>query len=117
MLSKRLELLQEVQRFQESLEVPGDVSYTCETAGHFFLYQVCYLLGLYIALISNTQELMSLFLKVLSRWEEYLSKVKPGPGKVCEIKKKISNLYSVLYLINSATLLDFMIYRLSKLNL
>lgn len=50
-LARRLELLREVGRLQESLGVPGDVSYTCETAGHFFLYQV------------------------MSRWEEYLSKV------------------------------------------
>lgn len=56
-LSRRLELLQEVARLQESLGVPGDVSYTCETAGHFYLYQV------------------------MSRWEEYMSKVKPKPGR------------------------------------
>ncbi|XP_040267292.1 RNA helicase aquarius [Bufo bufo] len=51
-LARRLELLKEVGRLQESLEVPGDVSYTCETAGHFFLYQI------------------------MSRWEAYQSKVK-----------------------------------------
>uniref|UniRef100_T1J5U4 RNA helicase aquarius n=1 Tax=Strigamia maritima TaxID=126957 RepID=T1J5U4_STRMM len=51
-LAKRLELLQEVQRLQESLDVPGDVSYTCETAGHFFLYQV------------------------LARWEAFVNKLK-----------------------------------------
>lgn len=39
-LARRLELLREVGRLQESLDVPGDVSYTCETAGHFYLYQV-----------------------------------------------------------------------------
>lgn len=39
-LARRLELLKEVGRLQESLDVPGDVSYTCETAGHFYLYQV-----------------------------------------------------------------------------
>jgi intron-binding protein aquarius len=39
-LARRLELLGEVGRLQESLGVPGDVSYTCETAGHFYLYQV-----------------------------------------------------------------------------
>ena len=43
---------------QESLEVPGDVAYTCETAGHFYLYQV------------------------LSRWEQYHSKIKPLSTKV-----------------------------------
>ncbi len=41
-LAKRLELLEEVSRLQQSLEVMGDVAYTCETAGHFFLYQVIY---------------------------------------------------------------------------
>ncbi|KAG1657217.1 RNA helicase aquarius [Nymphon striatum] len=51
-LAQRLELLKEVARLQESLDVSGDVSYTCETAGHFFLYQV------------------------LSRWEKYLSLIK-----------------------------------------
>ncbi|XP_048393345.1 RNA helicase aquarius isoform X3 [Stegostoma tigrinum] len=56
-LARRLELLREVGRLQESLGVPGDVSYTCETAGHFYLYQV------------------------MSRWEEYLSKVKTKCGK------------------------------------
>lgn len=37
----------------------GDVAYTCETAGHFFLYQVH------------------------SRWEQFVAKVKPLAGKVC----------------------------------
>lgn len=57
-LAKRLDLLGEVQRLQESLDVKGDVAYTCETAGYFFLYQV------------------------LSRWEQYLSVVKPKHTKV-----------------------------------
>ncbi|KAJ8670444.1 hypothetical protein QAD02_001703 [Eretmocerus hayati] len=39
-LAKRLDLLMEVQRLQESLTVQGDVAYTCETAGYFFTYQV-----------------------------------------------------------------------------
>ncbi|KAM8833729.1 RNA helicase aquarius isoform 2-T3 [Synchiropus picturatus] len=59
-LARRLELLQEVGRLQESLDVPGDVSYTCETAGHFYLYQV------------------------ISRWEEFQSKVKPKQGQTAE---------------------------------
>uniref|UniRef100_A0AAX7TCD2 Aquarius intron-binding spliceosomal factor n=1 Tax=Astatotilapia calliptera TaxID=8154 RepID=A0AAX7TCD2_ASTCA len=59
-LARRLELLREVGRLQESLDVPGDVSYTCETAGHFYLYQV------------------------ISRWEEYMSKVKPKQGRSYE---------------------------------
>ncbi|XP_055013721.1 LOW QUALITY PROTEIN: RNA helicase aquarius [Boleophthalmus pectinirostris] len=61
-LARRLELLGEVGRLQESLDVPGDVSYTCETAGHFYLYQV------------------------ISRWEQYLSKVKPKQGKTVEVQ-------------------------------
>lgn len=48
-LSKRLELLAQVQRLQESLGVSGDVAYTCETAGYFYLYQV------------------------MARWEKFLS--------------------------------------------
>ncbi|XP_041668870.1 RNA helicase aquarius [Cheilinus undulatus] len=61
-LARRLELLREVGRLQESLDVPGDVSYTCETAGHFYLYQV------------------------ISRWEEYMSKVRPKQGKKVDVE-------------------------------
>ncbi|CAF2574473.1 unnamed protein product [Rotaria sp. Silwood2] len=50
-LKKRLELLEQVERLQKSLQVKGDLSYTCETAAHFYMYNV------------------------LSRWEEYLSKI------------------------------------------
>ncbi|XP_058118487.1 RNA helicase aquarius [Anopheles ziemanni] len=39
-LSKRIDLLGQVGRLQESLGVTGDVAYTCETAGHFYLYHV-----------------------------------------------------------------------------
>ena len=39
-LSQRLELLKKVKKLQDSLDVTGDVSYTCETAGHFYLYEV-----------------------------------------------------------------------------
>ncbi|XP_018426684.1 PREDICTED: intron-binding protein aquarius [Nanorana parkeri] len=60
-LARRLELLKEVGRLQESLGVPGDVSYTCETAGHFFLYQI------------------------MSRWEAYLSKVKAKPAQTPDV--------------------------------
>ena len=62
-LQLRLDLLEEVKRLQESLNVPGDVSYTCETAGHFFLYQV------------------------RSRWEKYLAEIRPGDGEQGEIAK------------------------------
>ena len=51
-LAQRLELLQEVGRLQESLHVAGDVAYTCETSGYFFIYQV------------------------LARWEEFHSKLR-----------------------------------------
>ncbi|CAF1146934.1 unnamed protein product [Adineta steineri] len=50
-LKKRLELLEQVERLQKSLHVQGDLSYTCETAAYFYMYNV------------------------LSRWEEYLSKI------------------------------------------
>lgn len=39
-LAKRLDLLNKVQKLQEAVGVPGDVAYTCETAGYFFLYHV-----------------------------------------------------------------------------
>ncbi|XP_021693013.1 intron-binding protein aquarius [Aedes aegypti] len=48
-LSKRIDLLGQVQRLQDSLGVVGDVAYTCETAGHFYLYQI------------------------IARWEKFLS--------------------------------------------
>ena len=57
-LRLRVKLLKEVERLQHSLGVPGDVAYTCETAGHFFLYQV------------------------VSRWEEFMSRVKPLANEV-----------------------------------
>lgn len=50
-LAKRIDLLNQVQKLQESLGVVGDVSYTCETAGYFYLYQV------------------------MSRWEKFLSEI------------------------------------------
>lgn len=62
-LANRLELLKEVQRLQESLGVHGDVSYTCETAGYFYLYQV------------------------VSRWEEYMAKLKTRKGEVDAISE------------------------------
>ncbi|XP_019878186.2 RNA helicase aquarius [Aethina tumida] len=57
-LAKRLDLLQQVQKLQESLKVAGDVAYTCETAGHFYLYQI------------------------LSRWEHFQSVIKSKPNNV-----------------------------------
>ncbi len=52
MLQKRLDLLSEVGRLARSLNVGADVDYSCETAQHFFLFNV------------------------LSRWEEYMHNVK-----------------------------------------
>lgn len=50
-LAKRIDLLGQVQKLQESLLVTGDVAYTCETAGYFYLYQV------------------------IARWEKFLSDI------------------------------------------
>ncbi|XP_023721856.1 RNA helicase aquarius [Cryptotermes secundus] len=61
-LAKRLDLLMEVQRLQDSLKVTGDVAYTCETAGHFFLYHI------------------------LARWERFLSRVRPRSGKIIPVR-------------------------------
>ena len=64
-LQQRLALLKEVNRLQKSLGVQGDVSYTCETAGHFYLYQV------------------------LSRWEKFQDEInlhkKTVEGKIFRI--------------------------------
>ncbi|UYV62253.1 AQR [Cordylochernes scorpioides] len=54
-LQHRIELLGQVHKLKESLAITRDVSFTCEAAGHFYLYDV------------------------LARWEEYLSKVKVEP--------------------------------------
>lgn len=54
-LSQRLELLNKVHNLQDSLSVTGDVSYTCETAGHFYLYEV------------------------IARWEKFLSDIESSP--------------------------------------
>ncbi|KAK7598066.1 hypothetical protein V9T40_006301 [Parthenolecanium corni] len=56
-LTKRLELLNQVKKLQHSLEIPGDDMHTCETAGHFFLY------------------------RIVARWEKFLSVVKPANKK------------------------------------
>ncbi|VDM58006.1 unnamed protein product [Angiostrongylus costaricensis] len=40
-LRERLRLLSEVERLQQAMNVIGDVSYTCENAGHFFRFKVC----------------------------------------------------------------------------
>ncbi|KAI8907762.1 hypothetical protein DFJ77DRAFT_475234 [Powellomyces hirtus] len=50
-LEKRIQLLSEVDRLAQSLEIPGAHGHTCETAGYFYLYHI------------------------LSRWEPYIHKV------------------------------------------
>lgn len=65
-LAQRLELLQEVERLQGSFGVTGDMSYTCETAGYFYLYHV------------------------LARWEEFLSKLRSQKERNVE---KIAELF------------------------
>ncbi|CAF1627837.1 unnamed protein product [Rotaria magnacalcarata] len=62
-LKKRLELLEQVGRLQKSLNVQGDLSYTCETAAHFYLYNV------------------------LSLWEEYLSKINQSNNNLEVLRK------------------------------
>ena len=53
-LQRRLDLLAEVERLAQSLGVPDDVAYTCETAAHFWL------------------------LHVLARWEAFTAAVTPA---------------------------------------
>ncbi|KAJ8982916.1 hypothetical protein NQ317_004572 [Molorchus minor] len=62
-LAKRLDLLMQVEKLQRSIKVEGDMAYTCETAGHFYLYQI------------------------LSRWEHFLSIVKPKSGEKVPVGK------------------------------
>lgn len=63
MLTRRLELLSEVERLAQTLRVPEDAAYTCETAAHFWL------------------------LHVLSRWEAFLAvceSEQDNPAIVCD---------------------------------
>merc|ERR1719264_1725687 len=65
-LAKRMELLEEVSRLQKSLGVAGDLTYTCETARYFYLYQIS------------------------SRWEEYMFKLREDQHKTISM---ISDLF------------------------
>lgn len=67
-LSKRLELLEEVTRLKESLGVAGEMGASCETAGYFFLQHV------------------------LARWECYMSQITATPGKAVNVEQ-ISDLF------------------------
>jgi intron-binding protein aquarius len=59
-LAKRLDLLVEVEKLQKSLNVTGDVAYTCETSGFFFVHHV------------------------LPNWESFQMKVKAAGATVSE---------------------------------
>lgn len=52
-LAKRLDLLKQVEKLQDSLGLPGCASSTCETAGYFYLYQV---IALWEKFLSDIQE-------------------------------------------------------------
>jgi len=58
-LSKRIELLGEVERLQKSIEAPGDVAYTCETSAFFYVHHI------------------------LPRWEAYTKKITQSSDQVC----------------------------------
>ncbi|BBN15051.1 intron-binding protein aquarius [Marchantia polymorpha subsp. ruderalis] len=64
MLSRRLELLAEVERLARTLNIPEDAAYTCETAAHFWL------------------------LHVLSRWEEFVAICEGNQGRSDIVKEK-----------------------------
>lgn len=56
-LSQRIDLLSRVKKLQDSLDVTGDVSYTCETAGHFYLYEIVARWEKFLNEIATNQEL------------------------------------------------------------
>ncbi|XP_050420307.1 RNA helicase aquarius [Adelges cooleyi] len=55
-LAKRLQLLNEVQRLQDLMNVKGDMSYTCETAMHFFWSHVLPQWDTYLSTLKNLEE-------------------------------------------------------------
>ncbi|XP_050542377.1 RNA helicase aquarius [Daktulosphaira vitifoliae] len=55
-LAKRLQLLDEVQRLQHIMNVKGDMSYTCETAMHFFWSHVLPQWDTYLTTLKNLEE-------------------------------------------------------------
>ena len=66
-LAKRLECLELVRKLQKSLRVHGDVAYTCETAGYFYLYEI------------------------LSRWEKFEAKIEPLLKEKLQVEEIRSN--------------------------
>lgn len=55
-LEKRLQLLNEVQRLQDLMDVKGDMSYTCETAMHFFWSHVLPKWNKYLTTLKSLEE-------------------------------------------------------------
>ncbi|OMJ25790.1 Intron-binding protein aquarius [Smittium culicis] len=53
-LLRRTELLEKVTKLAESLSVPGDVGYTCETAGYFFISEIMTRWNIFEAKIKQT---------------------------------------------------------------
>lgn len=77
-LAKRLDLLVEVEKLQKSLNVCGDVAYTCETSGFFFVHHV------------------------LPNWERFLIKVKAANASVVSRNTRTQVvLHSLLSLLTS----------------
>jgi intron-binding protein aquarius len=65
MLSRRIELLEQVSTLAQQLGVSSDAGYTCETAGYFYL------------------------LHVLGRWERFCAAVqRAGPGDASAVVKR-----------------------------
>lgn len=56
MLSRRIQLLAEVERLARSLGVPDDVAYTCETAAHFWLLHVLSRWEAFAALVARISD-------------------------------------------------------------
>lgn len=59
-LERRLQLLEQVKRLGEVLQAPGDVAYSCETAGYFFKQHVAPLLTTYENLLSTVSSRSSM---------------------------------------------------------
>lgn len=55
-LQKRIDLLEQVARLAETLELTSDVAYTCETAGYFYLYHVLSKWEAFLLEINKTKE-------------------------------------------------------------
>ena len=90
-LQQRLALLKEVNRLQKSLGVQGDVSYTCETAGHFYLYQV-------LSRWEKFQDEINLHKKTV---EGKIQKNSPNRTKMVFFQLKMETTHQLLFLKSS----------------